>query len=217
MSSPGTGYRYWCLVQVLCTGTVVQVLGTGIDFKSRYRVLVLMSSPGTDYWYWCLVQVLGSGTDIKSRYWLLGIDVKSRYWVLMVTSSWYWCQIQVLTTGTDVQSRYWLLVLMSNPGTDYWVLMSSPGTGLLSQLSVSLSSFFPPGFPGNLLLIIHKWRSKVWWLNWLFRLGPLLHTWCLLPGSVGGTRILFALVSIHHKFVFYPSQLFLNKVYQVNS
>ena len=110
-----------------------------------------------------------------------------------------------------------MLVLMSNPGTDYWVLMSSPGTGLLSQLSVSLSSFFPPGFPGNLLLIIHKWRSKVWWLNWLFRLGPLLHTWCLLPGSVGGTRILFALVSIHHKFVFYPSQLFLNKVYQVNS
>ena len=26
-------------------------------------------------------------------------------------------------------------------------------------------------------------------------MGPLLHTWCLLPGSVGGTRIVFAMVS----------------------
>ena len=34
-----------------------------------------------------------------------------------------------------------------------------------------------------------------------FRLGPLLHTWCLLPGSIGGTRIVFALVSI----LTYPS------------
>jgi len=33
----------------------------------------------------------------------------------------------------------------------------------------------------------------------LSRLGPLLHTWCLLPGSVGGTRILFALVYRGHQ------------------
>ena len=72
------------------------------------------------------------------------------------------------------------------------------------QLSVSLSSFFPPGFPGkpphhNSCQDKNQNSRQASYgkcgdFHWLFRLGPLLHTWCLLPGSVGGTRIVFAMV-----------------------
>ena len=66
--------------------------------------------------------------------------------------------------------------------------------GWQSQQWVFLSSSSLPDFPGFLFLSFVG-------LNFIletktFRLGPLLHTWCLLPGSIGGTRIVFALVSI---------------------
>ena len=83
------------------------------------------------------------------------------------------------------------------------------------QLSVSLSSFFPPGFPGKPPPhnSCHDQNQnsrqasygKCGDYHWLFRLAPLLHTWCLLPGSVGGTRIVFAMVPLLSSSPFYDT------------
>jgi len=49
----------------------------------------------------------------------------------------------------------------------------------------------------------------------LSRLGHLLHTWCLLPGSVGGTRIVFAMVYRAHQLHQDRSAMLITWFYQV--
>ena len=74
--------------------------------------------------------------------------------------------------------------------------------GWQSQQWVFLSSSSLPDFPGFSLFVFSRIEFYSWDQFYTFRLGPLLHTWCLLPGSIGGTRIVFALVSIltNHSF-----------------
>ena len=144
--------------------------------------------------------------------------------------------------GTDVKSRYWLLVLMSNPGTDYWYwcLVQVLGCCRSCQSPWALSSL--PAFQATLLLVIHKWRSKVCWLNWspsshlvslplstfwtlfLLLLKTLLLDWVpyFTPGAFSldplvaqGFSLPWSLFTTNLFSIHH--NCFLNKVYQVNS
>ena len=69
----------------------------------------------------------------------------------------------------------------------YWVAVAA----------VSLLELFLPSRLSRFSLFVFFGIEFYSWDQFnTFRLGPLLHTWCLLPGSIGGTRIVFALVSI---------------------